>query len=471
MTTPKRSDPPTSLGIREEVVALLKLGLPVIGAQLAVISMNFVDTVMAGRLSPRALAAVAVAGSFWMMVAIFVAGFLLAVTASVAHLFGSGERKGVGRLVRQSLWLSQGLAILCFVIVRNAVGPVVYALEIDPEIIPITLGYIDAITFGLPAVCAYTVLRYFSEGVSMTRPVMFVSIIATVTNVGANYVFMYGKLGFPAMGAVGCGWASALVMWLMFTCMLTVVLVDRFYGQFSVFASFDWPNASEIARIVKLGFPIGVSVFMEASLFATVALLMGSLGTNVVAGHQIAINVASITFMIPLGLSMAITVRVGQAMGRGSPADARRAGFVGVGVALSIMVVTAAFILLFPEAIVSIYTDDAPVRAVALKLLFLAAVFQLSDGAQVAGAGALRGLKDTAIPMMMTFVAYWGIGVPLGYTLGITQAMGPRTIWFGLIAGLTVAAVCLNGRFWWVTRGRFAEPPSAESEPRAIHSE
>ena len=131
--------------------------------------------------------------------------------------------------------MSQGLAILCFVIVRNAVGPVVYALEIDPEIIPITLGYVDAITFGLPAVCAYTVLRYFSEGVSMTRPVMFVSMAATVTNIGANYVFMYGKLGFPAMGAVGCGWASAVVMWLMFFCMLMFVLVDRYYEQFSVF--------------------------------------------------------------------------------------------------------------------------------------------------------------------------------------------------------------------------------------------
>ena len=470
MTNPNPHVSPAPSHIRQEVVALLKLGLPVIGAQLAVISMNFVDTVMAGRLSPRALAAVAVAGSVWMMVAIFVAGFLLAVTASVAHLFGAGERANVGRVVRQSLWLSQGLALVCFLIVRNAVGPIVRAMEIDPEIIPITLGYIDAITFSLPAVCAYTVLRYFSEGVSMTRPVMFVSLIATVANIGANYVFMHGKLGFPAMGAVGCGWASALVMWLMFSCMLTFILIHRHYRQFCLFAAFDWPDRSEIARIVKLGLPIGVSVFMEASLFATVALLMGSLGTSVVAGHQIAINVASITFMIPLGLSMAITVRVGQAMGRGSPSDARRAGFVGVGLALAIMVVTATLILLFPAAIVSIYTDDVEVTAIAIELLFFAAVFQLSDGAQVAGAGALRGLKDTAIPMVMTFVAYWGIGVPLGYTLGISWAMGPQTIWFGLIAGLTVAAVCLNGRFWWVTRARLADQ-LAVSEASALHPE
>ena len=196
---------------------------------------------------------------------------------------------------------------------------------------------------------------------------------------------------------------------------------------------------------------------MEASLFATVSLLMGSMGTNVVAGHQVAINIASISFMIPLGLSMAITVRVGQAAGGGSLVAARRAGFVGVSIAMVFMGAAAIVLLLIPGTIVGIYTNDATVTSIAVELLFMAAIFQLSDGAQVAGAGALRGLKDTTVPMIITFIAYWGIGLPLGYTLGITRSMGPQAIWIGLIAGLTVAAICLNVRFYLVTRRLLTE--------------
>ena len=214
------------------------------------------------------------------------------------------------------------------------------------------------------------------------------------------------------MGAVGCGWASALVMWMNLLCLLTYVGFQPNYHPFRIFQRFDWPHPGELLAILRLGLPIGISVFLEASLFATVALLMGSLGTTTVASHQIAINFASITFMIPLGLSMAITVRVGQAIGRGSPSDARRSGFVGVTLALGFMAVSAIVILLFPELIVSIYTDDAAVELVAVDLLFMAAIFQLSDGSQVAGAGALRGLKDTAAPLLITLVAYWGIGLP-----------------------------------------------------------
>ena len=344
--------------------------------------MNFVDTVMAGNLGPRALAAVAVGGSLWMMVALFIMGVLTAVTASVSQLFGARKQEEVGHFVRQALWLGQGLGLVCFLVIRNA-DPLLYWLEIEPEIIPITLGYIDAITWGLPALCAFVVFRYFSAGVSMTRPILVISLIGFVTNIAGNYVFMYGQLGLPPMGAVGCGWASALVMWMNLLCLVTYVGLHPYYRPFRIFKRFDWPRHVDLVGTLRLGLPIGISVFLEASLFATVALLMGSLGTTTVAGHQIAINFASITFMIPLGLSIAITVRVGQAMGRGSQSDARRAGFVGVCLALGFMAISAVAILLFPERIVSIYTDDAAVELVAIDLLFMAAIFQLSDGSQV----------------------------------------------------------------------------------------
>jgi MATE family multidrug resistance protein len=451
--------PSALLSMRHETIALLRLGLPVIGSQLAQIAMNFVDTVMAGNLGARALAAIAVGGSLWMTVAIFIMGTMMAVTASVAHLFGAQKKREVGQFVRQALWVSQGLALICFLLVRNA-DPILYWLEIDPEIIPITLGYVDAISWGLPALCGFIVLRYSSEGVSMTRPAVFIGLIGLVVNILGNYVFMYGRLGVPAMGAVGCGWASALVMWIMFLSMTVYISIQKHYRQFAIFDRFDWPQIAQIRGIIKLGLPIGISVFLEASLFATVSLLMGSMGTNVVAGHQVAINIASISFMIPLGLSMAITVRVGQAVGRGSMLAARRAGFVGVSIALVFMGAAAIVLLLIPETIVGVYTNDARVTSIAVELLFMAAIFQLSDGAQVAGAGALRGLKDTTVPMIITFIAYWGIGLPLGYTLGITRSMGPQAIWIGLIGGLTVAAICLNVRFYFVTRRLLTEASS-----------
>ena len=437
--------------VLEEAGALLRLGLPLVGAQLASIGMGFTDTVMAGNLSPRALAAVAVGGSLWMLVALFVIGLMMAVTAFVSHLFGAGENEKIGRFVRQASWFGQILGCFCFLVIRNA-DPVLYFLEVDPEIVPVTLGYIDAISWGLPALCALTVLRYFSDGVSRTRPILLISFMGLAVNVGANHVFMYGRLGLPAMGAVGCGWASALVTWMMFGCMLAYVASSRHYRRFHLFGRFDWPRWADFTAIVRLGLPIGISVFLEASMFSTVALLMGSLGTSTVAAHQIAVNIASVTFMIPLGLSMAITVRVGQAMGRRDPAAASRSGFVGVGMAVLFMGVAAILLVSFPDFIVGIYTDDEAVRIVAIELLLMAAVFQLSDGAQVAGSGALRGLKDTAVPMLITLVAYWAVGIPIGYTLGIAWSMGPKAMWVGLIAGLSVAALCLNSRFYFVIR-------------------
>ncbi len=430
---------------------LLRLGLPVIGAQLAAMAMGFTDTVMAGNLSAGALAAVAVGSSVWMTPIMFMAGLLMAVTATVSQLFGAGRDREIGRFARQAVWLAQGLALLIWLAIRN-VDPLFDFLEVDPAVVPVTLGYLDAISWGLPAFAAVTVLRYTSDGVSRTRPYLVISVLGLAVNVAANYVFMYGRLGVPAMGAVGCGWASALVMWITFACMAVYVSASGRYRRFALFERFDAPDSRTLAAILRLGLPIGISVFLEASMFTTVALLMGSLGTDTVAAHQVAINIASVTFMVPLGLSIAITVRVGQAMGRGNPADARWAGFTGVAMAMVFMGAAALTLLTFPEAIVGIYTDDETVTRIALDLLLMAAIFQLSDGAQVSGAGALRGLKDTAVPMVFTLVAYWGIGLPLGYTLGITRSMGPQAMWGGLIAGLTVAALCLTGRFYLVTR-------------------
>lgn len=448
-------------GFASEALALLRLGGPVIAAQLAWVSMNFVDTVMAGNLNPQSLAAVAVGGSLWFPLVVFTMGVLMAVTPNVAHAFGAEQYKDAGRHVRQGLWLAFGLGAVCITIVRF-LSPLFTWMHVDPEIIPMATGYLSAISWGMPALCAFTVLRSFSEGVSVTRPMMWISLQGLVVNISGNYVLMHGKFGFPALGAVGCGWASAFVLWTMLASLAVYIAINKVYRPFAPFGRFDPPHLLELIAMLKLGVPIGLGLFVECSLFAAVALLMGTLGSHIAAGHQVAINVASVTFMVPLGLSVAITVRVGQALGASDVLQARRAGLTGMSLAVGFMACTALVMWTLPHLIIDLYTDDESVRAIAIDLLGMAAIFQIADGLQVASAGALRGLKDTRIPMFITVIAYWGLGMPLAYWLGIVRGDGPQAMWVGLIVGLATAAVLLHVRFRRVIGRKVAADYRAE---------
>lgn len=435
---------------RGEIRALLRLGGPLIAAQLVQISMNFADTVMAGQLGSTALASVAIGGSVWMPTLILGMGLLMSVSPCVAHAFGSGDHRAVGHHVRQGLWLSQGVAAVSFVLVRNS-DQVMHWMQVDPRIIPTAGEYLRAVSWGIPASCAYTVLRCYSEAVSITRPILLISLVGLATNVAANYVFMYGHLGMPALGAVGTGVATAITLWVMFGCQLACVCGIGYFRQFESFQAWEWPQARSLRELFRVGGPIGISLFMEGGLFSAVSLLMGRLGAGIMAGHQVALNVASVTFMVPLGIAMAITVRVGQAMGRGDVSAARRSGLTGAALAMAFMTCMALLMLTIPHLIVELYTRDPEVRRIGAGLLAMAAIFQIFDGLQVAGAGALRGLKDTTVPMVITSIAYWVLGFPLAYWLGISRGGGPTGLWGGLILGLVVAAVLLNLRFQAVT--------------------
>jgi MATE family multidrug resistance protein len=459
-----RSSSTPSARIRSEVRALLALGGPLIAAQLVQIAMSFVDTVMAGHLSPRDLAAVAVGVSLWVPIIVFGMGVLMSVSPTVAQDYGAGRLDAIGGHVRQGLWLSQAVGLASFAAVRSC-SPVLQWMQIDPAIVPTAAGFLNAISWGIPASCAFTVLRGYSEAVSKTRPVLAISLVGLVANVAGNFVFMHGRLGMPRLGAVGTGVASACVLWTMLFSLVIWIVCDRYYRQFPLFGRWERPDWSQIARLLKLGSPIGVCFFLECSLFTAVSLLMGRLGTDIVAGHQVALNVASVTFMVPLGLSLAVTVRVGHAMGRGAPRDARRSGLVGAGLAVAFMSVMALVMATCPHLIAAIYTEDEAVQSIAVRLLLMAAIFQIFDGLQVAGAGALRGLKDTAMPMFITLVAYWGLGLPLGVWMGLVLDGGPQALWIGLIAGLVAAAVLLNTRFLVLTRRLVGERgPGADPE-------
>jgi MATE family multidrug resistance protein len=303
----------------------------------------------------------------------------------------------------------------------------------------------------MPGLLAFYALRYTSEGLGITRPIMYSAVGGLALTVLANWVLIYGKLGFPALGAVGCGVSNAIVMWFMFTVMLIYMKTHERFAPFSFFASLARPDALMLKELVLLGLPIVGSLLAEGGLFAAAALIMGSLGAVTAGAHQIALNYAAFMFMVPLAVHSATTIHVGHALGRGDRISARRAGFVGMGMCAGIMSISACCILLFDQHIAALYTHDLAVRELATALLLMAALFQVSDGLQVGAMGALRGFKDTAIPMTLAIVSYWLVGFSLAYVLGVQQQRGPVFVWVGLIAGLTTSAILLTARYWWIS--------------------
>lgn len=445
MTTSTRSR------LSADARAIFVLGAPLLANNLSIIGMQFADTVMAGRLGARDLAALAVGVGYYHLFLLVGLGILMAVSPSVAHAFGANDTRGVTRYCRQAWWLALALAVL-LVTGLFQVGRVLPALGISPEIVPTSVGYVHAMAWGMPALLGFLSLRYTSEGLGRTKPIMYFGFLGLTANVFGNWVFMYGKFGMPQLGAIGCGVATAISEWLMFLSMLTYMRRQRAYRPFDFFARIDRPDPRVLRDLARIGMPIAGSVLAEGGLFVCAALMIGGMGTTLTAGHQIALNYSSFMFMVPLAISSATTIHVGHTLGRGDRERGRLAGLLGIALCASIMALSAIGIVLFNDGIASLYTGDPAVREVAAGLLLMAAIFQLSDGVQVGAAGALRGFKDTAIPMTLCIFSYWVVGFPLAYVFGVQRGGGPLYVWIGFIAGLTVSAVLLVSRYLFVSR-------------------
>ena len=432
-----------------ELRALIWLALPIVAAQMSHTLLGFVDTAMAGRVSAVDLAAVALGNSFWVPTFLFLTGVLMIITSKVAASNGAGRLGETGPLVRQAVWLGLWIGVLCAVALFS-VEPLLHWAGVQEELIPESVNYIKAVALGFPAVGMYQALRGLSDGLSRTKPTMIIGFLGLVLNVPANYVLVYGKFGLPALGGVGCGVATTLVMWFMLGCMLVYLKRSALYDACKLFERFEWPKWPVQRHLLGLGLPIGISLFSETSMFALIALLIGSLGAVVVASHQIALNLTSIVFMVPFSLGLAITVRVGHSLGMEGARAGLFAAKVGIAVALGFAFLAATSFYFAAELLPRLYTNNPEVLSLATALLFYAALYQFSDSVQVACAGALRGYQDTRIPMVLTMVAYWLIGLPSGYILGLTDlagpAQGPAGFWKGLIIGLSAAALFLSVR-------------------------
>ncbi|WP_133501041.1 MATE family efflux transporter [Cognatilysobacter terrigena] len=433
-----------------EIRRTATLAAPLVAGHVSTGLIGFVDSTIAGRHGTLTLASVAVGtGLFWLPMMVPM-GTLMSMPPSVSHLDGAGRRGEIGPLFRQALWLAFALGLLMFLFltfVPLALAP----FGIAPDIIPGATAFLHGIRWGVPALTCYLAMRYLAEGLHWTLPTMLLGGGGLLVLVPLGYVLTFGAFGLPELGAGGLGIASSVMMWMQALAFAVVHAKAPRMRDIRVFGQFDRPRWTTIRGLLATGLPIGVTVLMEGGLFIATALLIGRLGPVPAAAHQIAINVASLCFMVPLAVAEATTVRVGHALGRRDPAGLRRAALAGYVIVLLTQLMSAIVLLAGNHALVRLYTHDAQVAALAASLLLYAAAFQFPDGVQVLSAGALRGLKDTRVPMGLAAFAYWGVGMPLGATLGLgllgNAPWGPRGMWLGLIAGLTVAAVLLCGRF------------------------
>ena len=429
---------------RHEAALLLTLTGPILLAQLSQTSMAFVDTVMAGRVGPVDLAAVAVGSSLFFPIYLFLVGLLTAVTPLAAQAHGRRDSADIFRSLQQGVVVGLFCGIITMVLIWQ-LPPLFQILHISPEIASPAKRYLFAVSLGMPFAGIFLALRSGGEGVSLTRLSMLAGFTGLAVNIVANYVLIFGKLGLPAMGGVGCGWATAISMFAMMLTMAFLLQKSRIEGVVDLFRRLDRNLWQSIGQFLALGLPIGLSLFVECSIFAIISLLIARFGAEIVSAHQIALNFTSLLFMVPLSLSMALSIRVGFSIGRKQPVRMKRIVQTGLFLALCFACVSCIFIMTCADAIALLYTKEMVVRETAVRLLFFAALFQLSDAIQVNCSGALRGCKDTKIPMLLMIFAYWGIGLPVGYGIGImglaSMEPGAEGFWIGLIIGLTFSAI------------------------------
>ena len=441
----------TSIAVRLEASALWKLAWPILIGQLATVGMSVADVAMAGHASAQDLAGVSLGVSIWHIVMITLMGVLMAVNPIVSQHVGAGELGRVPPIVRQALWKAVGVGLLAM-LAANGAALVFAHLNIEPQVQRLARSFVLVISFALPAFCCYRVLYGYSASVNQTKPLMVIALIALLLNVFVNWLLVFGNLGFPRLGGLGCAWATLMCVWFDLMAMVWWIRRSPAYRATLPFGHFEGPHWPDIRKLLRIGLPIGVTYFAETSAFSLIALLVAGFGTVQVAAHHIALNFASLMFMAPMSLGVALLTRVGQALGAADPGGARFRAWVGVGMALAVATVSASLMALFNTQIAGAYTTDAAVAGVAAQLLVFGAIFQLSDATQVAAASAIRAYKVTRTPMLIHLGAFWGLSLPLGCVLGLApawlpwrpvQAMAAQGFWIALVVGLSVAALCL----------------------------
>jgi MATE family multidrug resistance protein len=434
---------------------ILKLGWPVLIGQLAVMINGVIDTVMSGRLSPEDLAAVGIGASIYISVFVTLMGVLIALTPVVAQLYGARRFEAIGEEVRQSMWLGVFLTSVAFVLIYFP-DPFLALAQVRPEVEVKTRAYLKTIAYGVPAMLMFRVFYSFSTAVSRPRVIMGLNLLGLALKIPLNLVFMHGYLGAPALGGPGCAWSTTIISWITALAGWTICRYSADYTRYGVFARWSWPRWSEQLRLLRIGLPIGFTFLVDVTSFTFMALFIARLGTVSSGGHQIAANFAALCYMIPLAMSSAVGVLVGQAIGARDLARARLTGLMGIGAGLGIASCVGLLIWLGRDVIAGLYTSNPQVHAVAATLLAFVALYHLFDATSAIAVSALRGYKITFVPMLSNIVALWGLGLGGGYALAFGHAgrpaLGAPGFWIGGLAGMVAGCAIITLYFLHVSR-------------------
>ncbi len=454
--------PPLTL-IRNELRPVATLAAPVVVAEVGWVSMQIVDIGMVGRLGPEAIGAVGVGSALFLAFGVFGMGLLLGLDTLVSQAYGAGSGSECRRWLRHGLWLALGLSLPIGLAAR-AVGANLDVWGFDPAVLQLVHGYFDIVTLSLPPLLLFAAFRRYLQAVTRVAPVMVTLVTANVVNAVSNWVLVFGNLGAPALGVEGAAWATCISRAYMAAALALVAARQGGLGR---------PRAgvrvAGFRRVLELGWPAAMQHTLEYGAFAAVTLLAGRLEPTTLAAHQIVLNVAGLTFMVPLGISAAGAVRVGHAVGRRDAPGASAAGWSAIALGAGVMTLSAAIFLAAPRLVLGVFTPDTQVVGIGLTLIFVAALFQIFDGLQVAATGALRGLGDTRTPMRMNLAGHWMCGLPIGYTLCFLAGWGVIGLWIGVLIGLTLIGAVLLAI--WRRRERdlprmLASVPAAAAEGR-----
>jgi MATE family multidrug resistance protein len=442
--------------LRQEFRPMFTLAVPVVMAELGWMTMGIVDTLMVGRIGPEAIGAVGIGSSLFMAICIFAMGLLLGLDTLVSHAFGAG------RIDECHRWLAYGVALslllsIPITIIILALSSSLSGWGLDPAVLRLTQPYLDVLAWSIPPLLLYASFRRYLQGMGAVRPVMMALAFANILNAVVNWILIFGHLGAPAMGVRGSAWATVVARIVMAAVLLGVIVnrerslvrsrlvavrPRRARGA-SLRRFLSAIDMAPMRGLLALGLPAASQVTLEVGVFAAATALAGRLPPAALAAHQIAVNLASLTFMVPLGVASAAAVRVGHAVGRRDPEGAARSGWTAILFGVSFMSCAAAAFLFFPRALIGAFTRDPAVLGIGVSLLFVAALFQLFDGVQAVSTGTLRGLGDTRSPMLWNLAGHWFIGLPLGYTLCFVLGFGVVGLWWGLSTGLIICGIAL----------------------------
>ena len=429
--------------LKQKITLFFIIFFPILITQVSLNLMTFFDTVMSGQASAVDLAGVAIGSSLWVPVFTGINGVLLAITPIIAHLLGAREKETISKKVQQAIYLSIGLAFVILLIGLFTLNPILNTMDLESDVRHIAKYYLITLSTGIIPLFIFNTLRCFMDSLGQTRTSMIIILIALPINIFLNYIFIFGKFGFPTMGGIGAGIATALTYWIICIIAVVILMYLKPFRNYQVFSTWEKLKVSDWFEQLRIGIPIGFAIFFETSIFSAVTLLISEYNTNTIAAHQAAMNFSALLYMIPLSVGMALTITVGFEVGAKRMHDAKVYGYIGIAGGIFIALFNGAILFLFNDFVASLYSSDPDVIALTVQFIGFAIIYQLADAFGAPIQGALRGYKDVNMTLVIALISYWVIGLPTGWILANHTTLGPFGYWVGIIAGLSIGAIFL----------------------------